>query len=483
MAGRITLELPLRAASGRERVRPDAQSPMRILVLGDFSARAHRGTHAHPDLAHRKPAWIDVDNFDRVMGRIAPRLELGVEGDRVALELAALDDFHPDLLYRRVPSFQELREIRSRMQVRATFDDAAARFRSLTRRRIEPSSPQSGVRGEEADADTLERLLGSAPRVAGPASGTDARVQALIHSAVAPHVVPSAPAHQSLYIEALDAEIASRMRAILQAPQFKALEALWRGVHWLASNLETGGDLRLYVLDVTRAEALSDLRAAQADARSSALYRLLAGEEPWSLILSDEAFGLAEDDIELLGGLGLLASRVGAPVLAAAKPELAAGDSPEPWNALRESALAPWIGLALPRVLLRLPYGKRSDPVEAFPFEELGSGPRHAAYLWGNGALACALLIGRSFSARGWDMEPGDELEIDDLPAHTYEEEGEKRLQPCAEIALTDRTGEAVLEAGLMPLLGFKSRNAVRLMRFQSIGKPAQALAGPWAAA
>jgi hypothetical protein len=34
-----------------------------------------------------------------------------------------------------------------------------------------------------------------------------------------------------------------------------------------------------------------------------------------------------------------------------------------------------------------------------------------------------------------------------------------------------------------MPLLSFKSRNAVRLMRFQSIGKPAQALAGPWAVA
>ncbi len=308
-------------------------------------------------------------------------------------------------------------------------------------------------------------------------------MQALIHSAVAPHVVPSAPAHQSLYIEAVDAETASRMRAILQAPQFKALEALWRGVHWLASSLETGGDLRLYLLDVTRAEALADLRAAQADARSSALHRLLVAEEPWSLIVVDEAFGLAADDIELLGGLGALASHAGAPVLAAARPELAAGESPAPerWDTLRKGALAPWIGLALPRVLLRLPYGKRSDPVESFPFAEVGPGPRHDTYLWGNGALACALLIGRSFSARGWDMEPGDELEIDDLPAHTYEEEGEKRLQPCAEIVLTEGAGEAVLEAGPMPLLSFKNRNAVRLMRFQSIGKPAQALAGPWA--
>ncbi len=113
MAGRITLELPPQAASGRGRVRADAQGPMRILVLGDFSARAHRGARAHPDLAHRKPAWIDVDNFDRVMARMAPHLELAQDGGSgVALELSALDDFHPDLLYRRVPLFHELREIR-----------------------------------------------------------------------------------------------------------------------------------------------------------------------------------------------------------------------------------------------------------------------------------------------------------------------------------------------------------------------------------
>jgi type VI secretion system protein ImpC len=80
-------------------------------------------------------------------------------------------------------------------------------------------------------------------------------------------------------------------------------------------------------------------------------------------------------------------------------------------------------------------------------------------------------------------MEPGDELEVEDLPAYTYDEAGEKRLQPCAELSLADRSAEALLDAGLMPLLGYKNRNAVRLMRFQSIARPAQALAGPWTAA
>ena len=61
-----------------------------------------------------------------------------------------------------------------------------------------------------------------------------------------------------------------------------------------------------------------------------------------------------------------------------------------------------------------------------------------------------------------------------------HEQDGEKRLQPCAEVALSDRAGEALVNAGLVPLLSYKNRNAVRLMRFQSIATPAQALRGPW---
>jgi type VI secretion system protein ImpC len=77
-------------------------------------------------------------------------------------------------------------------------------------------------------------------------------------------------------------------------------------------------------------------------------------------------------------------------------------------------------------------------------------------------------------------MEPGDELEVEDLPAHVYDDGGGKRLQPCAEAALVDRAAEAILSAGLMPLLSRHGRSAVRLMRFQSIASPAQALSGPW---
>jgi len=231
----------------------------------------------------------------------------------------------------------------------------------------------------------------------------------LIRQVVAPHIVPGAPPQQAVYIAAVDAAIGEQMRAIVQHPQFKALEALWRGVQWLVSTLETDEQLKLYVLDMSRAEPGADLEAAQGNVESCSLYRLLVeqgkgttGGEPWSLIVGNYAFGLGGEDVEVLAYLGAIASQAGGPFLAAAKPELigcrSIAATPDPrdwtppdtpaaerWNALRESPVAPWIGLAPPRVLLRSPYGKSTDPIESFAFEELGAQREHESYLWGNG--------------------------------------------------------------------------------------------------
>ena len=136
--------------------------------------------------------------------------------------------------------------------------------------------------------------------------------------------------------------------------------------------------------------------------------------------------------------------------------------------------------LALPRLLMRRPYGKQSDAVAAFEFEEWTSESSHATYLWGNPALACACLLGQSFRQSGWNLEPGELVELGGLPVHVFKQEGESRMIPCAEIWLNETAAEDYLERGLMPFLSIRGRDAIRLARFQSVSEPARPLEGRW---
>jgi type VI secretion system protein ImpC len=63
---------------------------------------------------------------------------------------------------------------------------------------------------------------------------------------------------------------------------------------------------------------------------------------------------------------------------------------------------------------------------------------------------------------------------------HIYEAEGEKHAQPCAEVLLTERDIEWILDQGYMALDSKRDRDVVRLVRFQSIAKPPARLSGRW---
>ena len=71
-------------------------------------------------------------------------------------------------------------------------------------------------------------------------------------------------------------------------------------------------------------------------------------------------------------------------------------------------------------------------------------------------------------------------MEIDGLPLHVYEAEGEEQVKPCAEMLLTERDVEWILDQGYMALASIRGRDAARLVRFQSIAKPAARLSGRW---
>ena len=444
MPGRLEFDVGF-GRSGRPR---DDGEPMRLLVLGDFSGKT---VADRPPLAGRPTHQVDIDNIDAVVRRLDPRI--GAPAGEI--RFAQIDDFHPDRLYARLDLFEALRRART--------------------------NPPA------ATDDLLGRLLGKpAEPAAAPAAAPAGGLDALIRNIVAPYIVKDTSAHAGAYRAAVDTTIAAQMRALLHDPAFQSLEAAWRGVRWLISSLELDEHLQLHLFDVTREELLADIVAAQGKLAQTGLYRALVdrwrnvpGSEGWSALVVPIEFGPSDGDIGLLAALGLVASQAGGPLLAGADLELAgdAAGARAGWQALRRSEAAPWIGLAAPRVLLRLPYGTASDPIEAFAFEEFVGPPVQEQFLWGSAALALALLIGRGFSARGWDMEPGDEREIGDLPAYTFVRDGERELQPCGERALTESQIASLLKAGLVPIASRRDRNAVVAIRFQSVSEPPAPLA------
>lgn len=492
-------------------------APMRILVMGDLGGRAARmATGSRGALADRPLVSVDHETLDLAIRRFSPGLRLalgGGDGPEIPIEFAGLDDFHPDRLFERLGLFQALRETRQQLKDPVTFQAAAA---ALSRTLVAPpsvtraGSPPSAEPAHEDDSATLSRLLGTAPAdIAGTrADARQANVGAslteFIRGIVAPYIVPAADPRQDELVGAVDGATGEQMRTLLHHLSFQALEALWRSVQRLVSEVETGEDLKIFLLDVTREELAADAHAADPDLDRSALHRLLVergaeapGGQPWSLLVGAYSFGATEEDVSLLGALGAIASRAGGPFLAGAAPALLGcrsfAETPDPrgweppdaetarrWSALRKSPWARWIGLALPRVLVRLPYGRRTDRTERFEFEELGPAHDREALLWGNAAFTCATLLARSFAENGWAMRPGDALELGDLPAHVFGAGDELRLQPCAEVVLVERAADTILGRGLMPVMSFPDRNAVRVTRFQSLADPPAALAGPW---
>jgi predicted component of type VI protein secretion system len=167
------------------------------------------------------------------------------------------------------------------------------------------------------------------------------------------------------------------------------------------------------VLDVSRAELAEDFAAAPSLAET-AMYGIVVdrvGDKPWSLLVDCNAYGRGQEDAALLARLGTLAQEVDAAVVAgmdwaAFSAGFASREDERAWTALRNSTAATSIAVAVPSILLRLPYGKGTEPVERFVFTEQSSPPVSGRYLWGSSALAVAQLLAQSFAARADGISP-----------------------------------------------------------------------------
>ncbi len=297
----------------------------------------------------------------------------------------------------------------------------------------------------------------------------------------------------------IDALLSQELNAIMHAPEFQHLEASWRGLHYLVYQTETSTMLKIRVLNVSKQDLLRDLeRATEFD--QSALFKKVYEEEygmfggaPFGVLIGDYEFGRHPQDMALLEKISNVAAAAHAPFIAAASPQLFNLDSftdvgvPRDlakifdtveyakWKSFRESEDSRYVALTLPHILMRLPYGKETVPVEAFNFEEEVDGTHHSKYLWGNAAYALGTRITDAFARYGWTVAirgvEGGGL-VEGLPTHTFKtDEGDVALKCPTEIAITDRREKELSDLGLVPLVHCKGRDFAAFFGTQSCQK------------
>ena len=492
---------------------PDPETPFRIAIFGDFSGRTNRGI-IDPALDHRKPLLVDRDNLDEILAKLKIEIKLPILGKElspVTIEFSEIDDFHPDSLFERLEVFEALRVTRKGIKDPSTFAAFAKQLKIADKPSESVTPPKDVEKSIESisgqtTGDLLDQVLEETQEKAPETelSRGTSEWDNFLNQIVKPHLVPDIEPQQAEMLDAVDAATSELMQRILHHPDFQEIESAWRGIHFLVSGLETGAELKLYLLDISKAELASDL-GSKKDLRSTGIYKLLAeqtvetfGGEPWAVLAGNYTFDNSHEDAELLGCIAKIAKASGAPFITAANDKVLGCESlaktPHPddwqrlpdaeesqaWEALRKLPETAYLGLALPRFLLRLPYGADTDPIEQFEFEEMSSEPDHNYYLWGNPAFACVYLLAQAFSQYCWNLRPGIIQNIEGLPLYIYKEEGESRVKPCAEVVLTERAAEIILDKGLMPLLCFRNQDIIRLARFQSIADPLTSMAGRW---
>ena len=360
--------------------------------------------------------------------------------------------------------------------------------------------------------DETWRVRAPALAVASLAELPDALLPALgllgAHVLANPDRVPSSNADLRRLIEMLNAEIddalGRQLNLVLHHPEFQALESAWRGVHFLARNIVTDDMLKIRLFDISERELGRTLRKFRGAAWDhSPVFKKIyeeeygqLGGEPFGLLVGDYYFDHQPASVQLLADISAIAAAAHVPFIAGAAPSLMQMESwselanprdlnrifttPDyaAWRSLRAAEDSRYIGLCMPRMLTRLPYGLATDPVDDFAFEEEVERADTQAYAWTNSAFAMGANIAASFSLYGWctrihGIETGGI--VADLPVLRYATaDGAVDTRCVTEIALNERREAELARLGLIALVHRKNTEDAAFISAHSIQKPAE---------
>ena len=301
-------------------------------------------------------------------------------------------------------------------------------------------------------------------------------------------------------IREIDALLGAQLDEILHAEAFQRLEASWRGLAYLVFNTETSTKLKLRLLNISKDELRKDLEKA-VEFDQSNLFKKIYEEEygtfgghPYSCMLADYEFSGNAPDMSLLSKLSGVAAAAHAPVVTAAAPKMFDlddfgslgkprdlakifdGTDKARWRSFRDSEDSRYVVLTLPRILMRLPYGEETLPVEGLSYEEKVDGKTMGTFLWGNPSFAFMQRITNAFAMYGWTaairgVEGGGLVE--GLPAYTFKTtDGDLALKCPTQIAITDRREKELSDLGFISLCHCKGTDRAAFFGAQTAQKP-----------
>jgi len=354
-------------------------------------------------------------------------------------------------------------------------------FASLLSKEFKPKSDEARSQVEAAVATLAQQALANTKLIS---SDTVSSIEAMI--------------------AAIDKKLSEQVNLILHHEDYQKLESAWRGLHYMVNNTETDEHLKIRVMAISKQDLGKTLKRYKGTAwDQSPIFKKLYeeeygqfGGEPFGAIVGDYHFDHSPPDVELLGEMAKVAAAAHAPFITGAAPTVMQMDSwgelanprdltkifttPEyaAWRSLRESDDAKYLAMCMPRFLGRLPYGAKTDPVDAFNFEEDTTGSDHDKYSWCNAAYAMATNINRSFKTHGWcsrirGVESGGAVE--NLPVHSFPtDDGGVDAKCPTEIAISDRREAELSKNGFLAMIHRKNSDFAAFIGAQSLQKPVE---------
>ncbi|MEE1948711.1 type VI secretion system contractile sheath large subunit [Pseudomonas alcaligenes] len=325
-------------------------------------------------------------------------------------------------------------------------------------------------------------------------------VSAFIEELLKPHNQnePVKKAMVDRMIAEIDAKLSRQMDEILHHADFQALESSWRGLKLLVDRTDFRENTKLEILNASKQDLLDDFEDSP-EITQSGLYKHIYtaeygqfGGQPVGAIVANYFFDPSSPDIKTLQHVASVACMAHAPFIAAAGPKFFGLESftglpnlkdlkdhfegPQfaKWQSFREREDARYVGLTLPRFLLRNPYDPEENPVKTFVYKESVSAS-HEHYLWGNTAYTFASKLTDSFAKFRWCpniIGPQSGGAVEDLPLHHFESMGEIETKIPTEVLVSDRREYELAEEGFIALTMRKGSDNAAFFSANSTQKP-----------